>query len=257
MSSSPGLPPALAIEGRLATITLRRPELANRLDDQDLATLTEHLNTVDAARDVLVLRLCAEGRHFCSGYNVDGFAANQRDPAVTFASVADRLEGLRPVTLAAINGGLYGGATDLALACDFRIGVAQAKGFVPAARLGLHFYRGGMERMVSRLGLDTAKRILLLAEPFDAAGMLASGLLTQVVADRRALDEAVESLSQTLAGMAPLALLGMKKHLNAIGHGGIDAAMFAADEAAAANSDDLREGARAWREKRPPVFHGR
>ena len=252
-----GLAPSLQIEGRVATILLRRPDVANRLDDHDLATLHDHLETVDAADDVLVLRVMAEGRYFCSGYNVDNFAAEQRGPKVTFEQLADRLEGVRPITIAAINGGLYGGATDLALACDFRIGVATANLFVPAARLGLHFYRGGMERMVSRLGMNVAKRVLLTCEKMDAQAMLASGFLTTLVDDGVALDDAVATLTTTLAGMAPLALLGMKRHLNALGHGGIDASRYAHDVHAAGHSEDLVEGALAWREKRPPVFRGR
>ena len=71
------------------------------------------------------------------------------------------LEMARPVTVAALHGGVYGGATDLALACDFRVGAHGIDMFMPAARLGLHYYRSGLERYVSRLGLDNAKRLFL------------------------------------------------------------------------------------------------
>lgn len=252
-----GQAPSLTVEGRVATLTLRRPEVANRLDDNDLGTLYKHLEAIDAQPDILVVRLMAEGRYFCSGYNVDSFAEGHSGPRVTFEELADRLEQLRPITIAAINGGLYGGATDLALACDFRIGVAAANLFVPAARLGLHFYRGGMERMVSRLGMNVAKRVLLTCEKMDAEAMLAAGFLTEQVADGAALQQATDTLTQTLASMAPLALLGMKRHLNALGHGGIDGDAFLRDMERAGNSEDLVEGAKAWREKRTPVFQGR
>ncbi len=254
--STQGTVPSLEIHGRLATITLRRPDQANRLDDTDLAVLHEHFETVDAHPEVLVLRLRATGRYFCSGYNVDSFAAPGAS-TVSFEQVANRLEQVRAITIAALNGGLFGGATDLALACDFRIGVTSCRMFVPAARLGLHFYQSGMERLVSRLGLNMAKRILLAAEEFDAEQLLASGFLTHCVEDVAALDAEVENLSERLAGMAPLSLRGMKRHLNALGHGGIDPALFAEDRQQADASEDLREGARAWREKRRPVFKGR
>ena len=71
------------------------------------------------------------------------------------------------------------------------------------------------------------------------------------------LPTVVEELSAVLAGMAPLALLGMKKHLNRIAAGTVADLEFARDIAVAAASDDLREGALAWQEKRDPVFHGR
>lgn len=254
----PGLPPQLTIDNRVATITLSRPEVANRLDDNDLATLMQHFETIDEHQEVLVCRLQAKGKYFCSGYNVDSFA--ERDPnapRVDFEQVADRLEALRPITLAVIQGGLYGGATDLALACDFRLGLRATEMFVPAARLGLHFYRGGMERMVSRLGLDQAKRILLLAERMNADEMLASGFLTALFNDAAELQEEVDELTESLCNMGPLALLPMKQHLNALGHGGIDPAQFAADYQRAGSSEDLAEGARAWREKRKPAFRGR
>lgn len=252
-----GLAPTLEIEQRIATITLRRPELANRLDDADLATLYQHLEAVDQNPEVMVLQLRAEGKYFCSGYKVDNFSQSDTKSPITFETLADRLESVRPLTIAALNGGIFGGATDLALSCDFRIGVESCRMFVPAARLGLHFYQAGMERMVSRLGLNTAKRILLTGEEMQGPAMLACGFLNELASDHEALHARVETLSQQLAGLAPLAVLPMKKHLNALGHGGIDRASFLADQQRAGASADLVEGARAWREKRAPVFQGR
>ncbi|MEM5329361.1 enoyl-CoA hydratase/isomerase family protein [Paraburkholderia sp. JHI2823] len=250
---SPGLAPELTIAGAIATITLRRPARANRLEPEDLATLRGFIRDVNAKRDVLVLRLCAEGRHFCAGFNIGSLADD--NAAASFEALADELEQARPVTIAAINGGVYGGATDLALACDFRIGVEGSEMFVPAARLGLLFYRGGLQRYVSRLGLNVAKQLLLCAATLDAAQMLACGFLDRVVAHATLSDE-VERLSGELAGMAPLALLGMKKYLNRIANGTLDAAEFQRDVARADASHDLREGSLAWKEKRRPVFRG-
>src|SRR3546814_15552319 len=67
--------------------------------------------------------------------------------------------------------GVYGGATDLALTCEFRLGVEGMDMFMPPVRLGLHFYRGGLERYVTRLGLNNAKRLLLTAERIGAEEM--------------------------------------------------------------------------------------
>jgi enoyl-CoA hydratase len=250
---STGLAPELTVTGPIATITLRRPEMANRLEPEDLATLRSFIRDVNARRDVLVLRLCAEGRHFCAGFNIGSIGDG--DAGASFEALANELERARPVTIATINGGVYGGATDLALACDFRIGTETSQMFVPAARLGLLFYRDGLQRYVSRLGLNTAKKLLLAAATFDAAQMQACGFLDAVVA-RAALRDEVERLSGDLAGMAPLALLGMKKHLNRIACGTLDEDEFWRDVTQADASQDLREGALAWQEKRNPVFRG-
>lgn len=250
---SPGEAPTLTIAGAVATITLRRPEMANRLEPEDLATLRGFLRDVNASRDVLVLRLCAEGRHFCAGFNIGSVA--HENAGASFEALANELEQARPVTIAAINGGVYGGATDLALAFDFRIGVQACQMFVPAARLGLLFYRGGLQRYVSRLGLNMAKKLLLGAVTLDAAQMQACGFLDTIVAPATLCEE-VDRLSGELASMAPLALLGMKKHLNRIASGTFDADEFQRDVAQTDASRDLREGALAWKEKRKPVFRG-
>ncbi|MPW19561.1 enoyl-CoA hydratase/isomerase family protein [Paraburkholderia sp. CNPSo 3157] len=250
---SSGLAPDLAVAGPIATITLRRPAMANRLDPEDLATLRGFIREVNARSDVLVLRLCAEGPNFCAGFNIGRLADG--NAGANFEALANELEYARPVTIAAINGGVYGGATDLALACDFRIGTETNQMFVPAARLGLLFYRGGLQRYVSRLGLNMAKKLLLTAATLDATQMLACGFLDTVVAPAALRDE-VERLSGELAGMAPLALLGMKKHLNRIAQGTLDEDEFARDVARADASHDLREAVLARKEKRKPVFRG-
>ncbi|TDN57953.1 enoyl-CoA hydratase/isomerase family protein [Paraburkholderia sp. BL10I2N1] len=250
---SPGLAPELTITGPIATITLRRPDMANRLEPADLDTLRGFIRDVNARREVLVLRLRAAGRQFCAGFNIGSVADG--NVGASFEALASELEQARPVTIAAINGGVYGGATDLALACDFRVGVETSQMFVPAARLGLLFYRGGLRRYVSRLGLNVAKKLLLTAATFDAAQMQACGFLDTVVAPAALRDE-VDRLTGELAGMAPLALLGMKKHLNRIATGTLDADEFQRDVVQADASRDLREGALAWKEKRKPVFRG-
>lgn len=247
--------PSLDIQGHLATVTLRRPRQANRLDPEDLEVLLRHLDTVQASDEVRVLLLQAQGKHFCSGFNIK--AAAGVDAGALFERLTNAWAGARPVTVAAIQGGVYGGATDLALACDFRLGTPACEMFVPAARLGLHFYRGGMERYVSRLGISAAKRVLLGCETLDAQGMLACGFLDQLLPDAQTLATASEALCHRLAGLAPLALLPMKKHLNAIAEGRLDTGALQLDIDHANASADLAEGLRAWEEKRLPRFVGR
>lgn len=245
--------PELHIDGRIATVTLRRPEQANRLGADDLAVIADHIATVNAASEVLVLQFAATGKYFCSGYDIRSIGASR---VVAFDEMVNAIEDARPVTIARLQGGVYGGATDLALACDFRLGTPDVDMFMPAARLGLHFYQRGLERYVSRLGLDTAKRLFLTAERIGAQEMKDCGFLTQLVAADE-LGAAADRLAATLASMAPIPLLGMKKNLNRIARGMLDVDELRADMARAASSADIKEGAAAWAEKRPPVFSGR
>ncbi len=245
--------PTLEIAGPVATLTLRRPAQANRLTAEDLECIAAHVATVNDDPAVLVLLLRSTGKYFCSGYDIGSIGGARK---VDFAAVVDAVEDARPVTIAALHGGVYGGATDLALACDFRVGAPGIDMFMPAARLGLHYYRSGMERYVTRLGLDNAKRLFLTAQRIAADEMLRIGYLTHL-AGEDGLDAEVTALAQTCATMAPLPLIGMKRHLNRIARGTLDAQALQADIRRAYESADLREGQAAWAEKRPPRFTGR
>jgi len=203
---------------------------------------------------VRVLVLAGEGRHFCSGFDLG--ALGSIDAGARFGELADALEAARPVTVARLQGGVYGGAADLALACDFRLGVPAVEMFVPAARIGLHFYAGGLRRFVDRLGLPVAKQVLLAGRTFDAPALLACGYLDQLLPDAATLDAALAALTAELLAMAPLALLPMKQHLNAIAAGRLDEDRLAADIMRARDSADLIEGQAAWAGKRPANFKG-
>ena len=140
--------PELIVNQHIATITLRRPRQSNRLQPEDLAVIAQHIQSVNAKEEVLVLRLQSSGKYFCSGYDINQIGAPGQgdargdvrgDAGRGFEALVNALEDARPVTIALIQGGVYGGATDLALACDFRLGVPGVDMFMPAARLGLHF----------------------------------------------------------------------------------------------------------------------
>lgn len=248
--------PSLAVDGHVATIRLRRPGHANRLGPQDLAVLREHLDRVNADDAVRVLRFQSDGKYFCSGYDISSLASDSAPSSLYFGQTMDLIEAARPVTIAAVQGGAYGGGTDLCLACDFRIGTPQSDMFMPATRLGLHFYAGGMSRYVTRLGLDQAKRLFLTAEKIQADEMLRIGFLTELV-PQEMLSARLDSLSAQIAAMAPIPLFGVKAHLNRIARGELDLAAIEQAVLRSEQSRDLAEGARAWKEKRAPDFTGR
>jgi len=249
-------PPELHMDGAVATIALRRPQQANRLTPDDLDALAGHIRTVNAASHIVVLRFVATGKYFCSGYDVGSLGeTNTGRGSLYFGDTVDVIERARPVTIAAIQGGVYGGATDLCLACDFRIGADTTNMFMPPVRLGLHIYPGAMQRYVSRLGLNAAKRLLLTAEKINAQTMYEWGVLTHLVA-LDALQEATQELTETLSTMAPLALLGMKYSLSELARGELNVERVRAEVERTEQSHDLREGVLAWKEKRKPRFNG-
>ncbi|MGE8615685.1 MAG: enoyl-CoA hydratase/isomerase family protein [Achromobacter veterisilvae] len=248
--------PSLSVDGSIATLRLRRPGHANRLGPRDLEVLREHLETVNANDAVRVLRILSEGKYFCSGYDISSLASDSAPSSLYFGQTMDLIEAARPVTIAAVQGGAYGGGTDLCLACDFRIGTPQADMFMPATRLGLHFYAGGMSRYVTRLGLDQAKRLFLTAERIQADEMLRIGFLTELVPEDR-LQDRLDALSAQIAAMAPIPLFGVKAQLNRIARGESDPAGIEQAVLRSERSQDLAEGARAWKEKRAPNFTGR
>jgi enoyl-CoA hydratase len=102
---------------------------------------------------------------------------------------------------------MYGGGTDLALACDFRIGVPGAELVMSASRIGVHYYYGGLRRFVTRLGLAAAKRLFLCAEKMSSEKLLAIGFFDEVVPSQD-LEQRVNALAGTLASNAPRSVQG-------------------------------------------------
>ena len=241
-----------------ATITLNRPQHLNRLHREDLLALQAHIATLATDPTLRVVLLTGRGRVFCAGFNLQELeeqGAGGDDPQL-FERTVDALEALPVPTVCRFNGSVYGGATDLALACDFRIGVMGMELRMPAARLGLHYYPSGLQRYVSRLGLQAAKRLFLLGEAIAADELLRIGYLDTLAAPE-ALDDTVERTAQALLQGAPLALHGMKLSLNELGRGTADATTLQQRVQRCADSGDLREGLAALAARRAARFEGR
>lgn len=251
--------PILTIDGPRATIRLNRPKQLNRIEQADLETLMSLFAQIEADRNVRVLVLTGTGRAFSAGFDLGSIASRSasaddgRGSGVSFETVASRLEYLQMPTICQLNGGVYGGSTDMALACDFRIGIASCEMFMPAARLGLHYYRGGIERYVARLGADNAKKLFLTAQKIDAAEMLRIGYLT-AVAPAEMLNAEVDKLAAILAGNAPNAMRGMKLAINEFSRNRIDSDAVEARYRDSLRGDEIKEGIAAFAEKRPPRF---
>jgi enoyl-CoA hydratase/carnithine racemase len=258
-SSHAASAPVLDIDGARATIRLNRPKHLNRLQADDLDALMTLFDRIEADPAIRVMVVTGTGRAFSAGYDLGSIAerataaAEKQSAGSAFEIVVNRLEDLAVPTICRLNGGVYGGATDLALACDFRIGVDTGEMFMPAARLGLHYYQSGIKRYVSRLGADNAKRLFLTAEKIAAPEMLRIGYLTAMVS-ADALDQEVDRLAAILAGNAPAAMRGMKRAINEFARGALDEAAADRRHRDSMRSAEIKEGIRAFAEKRPPKF---
>ena len=209
-------PPRLDIANGAATITFCRPREHNRIDPDDLGVLHGHLDAIARAPDVRAVVLTGTGTAtFSSGFTL---AAILDRLDHRFEDVLDAIESCPLPTICALNGSVYGGATDLALCCDFRIGVEGTKMFMPAARFGLHYHPGGLRRFVTQLGPSEAKRLFLTAQTIDADMMLRIGFLNDLV-PREKLAARVDEYLAALARCEPGVVRSLKAQIAAIERG--------------------------------------
>lgn len=261
---SPAAPPAsvpvLHIEGGVATITLNRPAQRNRLENADLKALLVHFDTVNRDETVRVLVLTANTSGqprpvFCAGYDIGGFDEPGHG-STFFEEIPDALAAMRPVTVCALNGSVYGGATDVVLACDLRMGLLGIEWRMPATALGLHYYPSGLQRYVSRFGLAATRRAFLTARPFTDRQLEALGLFEALVGpdDWAATQQA---LVRDLLALAPVAVQETKQSIREIEVGLGDVARMREREQRSSQSEDFAEGRAAFAQRRVPVFTGR
>lgn len=254
-----GFEPGLSIHEGLAVITLNRPAHRNRLEDGDLRTLLAYFRRIDEDTSVraVVLTANTQGQArpvFCAGYSIGGFDGDRTDAPV-FESVPNALAALRPVTICALNGSVYGGATDLFLACDVRIALQGTELRMPAAALGLHYYATGLQRYVQHFGLSMAKQLFLTGRPVTAGQLAAQGLVSGPF-DPAAFELELAALVKDILALAPLATASTKQSLNEIGLGQFDMQTVQAREAMTLRSADFVEGRNAFKERRAPRFTG-
>lgn len=242
-------------DGGVARITLDRPEAHNALDQEAMREMTALLEQWSGDDSLRVLVITGTGRSFCAGAALGDVAGlDWSDNPLT--RLCDALEAFPCPTLASLNGGVYGGGVEIAMSCDFRIGVTGMKAFVPPARLGIHYEPAGIRRVMNRLGAQMARRMFLLAEQFGAEDLHTHGFLDDLVAPDE-LERRAVAMAGEIAGLAPLALRGMKRTILELSHGALDAGAARDRVAACFASADHAEGLAAHREKRSPRFEGR
>jgi len=206
-------------EGAIGRLTLNRPEKLNPLSAQTLAELARAARAFDEQRDVKVVLVSGAGRAFSAGADLSGFAGPQersvREASDLGREMAEALERMRALTVAAIQGWCIGGGVVLAAACDLRIAAEDARFSIPEVDLGLPLAWGGLPRLVREIGPALTKELVLTCRPFDAHEAKAAGFVNRVVAPD-ALESSSLELVRSLAAKAGHALFSTKRNVNAV-----------------------------------------
>jgi enoyl-CoA hydratase len=251
------------LDDRVVTLTLNRPEVLNAIDAATLAALGDAVDRAGQDDRIGALVLTGAGdRAFAAGADLRELVAETPLGAQAFArraqAVFARIETLGKPVLAAINGFALGGGCELAMACTLRLAADSASFAQPEINLGLIPGYGGTQRLPRLVGRGRALELLLTGDRISAEEAWRIGLVNRVVPAERLLDEA-QALAATLAAKPPIARRSLLAAV--IGGAGLSLAEGQEYEAAlfglVAATEDMREGTRAFLEKRRPTFTGR
>jgi enoyl-CoA hydratase/carnithine racemase len=245
-------------------LTISNPAKRNALDHAILDAIA--VATRDVGDDRVVL-LTGAGGMFSSGYDIgdipeDVFAHEaERLVAHPFTEALDALESCELPTVAALPGHTIGGGLELALACDLRIAADGILLGMPPAKLGLVYSHTGLRRFLHAIGAPRTRELFLTARNVDARTALSWGLVNQVVGASD-LEGAALDLAQDLAANAPLSVRGNKRAIRELlaAEGPLDAEVereLVELREASFHSEDMREGVRAFGQKRPARWKGR
>ncbi|MCR9186581.1 MAG: enoyl-CoA hydratase-related protein [Halieaceae bacterium] len=241
--------------GHIARLTLNNPAQHNALGQEQLSAIQASLVTLQDDEQARVLIITGEGdKTFCAGASLQQLGSGNLS-GDAFQETTDLIAELAIPTICAISGNVYGGGVELALSCDFRIGIAGSKLRVPAAAIGLCYPVSGINRFVERLGVSAAKRILLAAEEMQAQTLLEIGFLDYLV-QPAALKDTAEQLARDIAALAPLSVRAMKQIIQQSAAGKLDREFAQGLAMECLRSADLQEGFAARQEKREPRFQG-
>jgi enoyl-CoA hydratase/carnithine racemase len=244
-------------------LTISNPAKRNALDHAILDAIAVALRESDDARAVLLTG--ADGM-FSSGYDIadipdDVFAQEaERLVAHPFASALAALEDCEIPTVAALPGHTIGGGLELAVACDLRVAVDGIFLGMPPAKLGLVYSHTGLRRFLEAIGAPRTRELFLTARNIDARTALSWGLVNEVVGAAD-LEGAALDLAEDLVANAPLSLRGTKRVIRELlaAEGRLDSEVereLVELREASFRSDDLREGVRAFGQKRPARWTG-
>jgi enoyl-CoA hydratase/carnithine racemase len=245
-------------------LTISNPAKRNALDHAILDAIAAAVGDLGEARTVLLTG--ADGM-FSSGYDIgdlsDAAFAEEAERLVAhpFADALEALHACEIPTVAALPGHTIGGGLELALACDLRVAADGILLGMPPAKLGLVYSHTGLRRFLETIGAPRTRELFLTARNIDARTALSWGLVNEVVGAAD-LEDAALDLAEDLAANAPLSVRGNKRVIRELlaARGELDPEIerqLVELREASFHSDDLREGVRAFGEKRPARWKGR
>lgn len=247
----------------IARVTVNRPDKLNALNASVIRELGEAVARVERDGDIRgVILTGAGGKAFVAGADIAELSQQSpvggREKSIRGQRVLDRIENLGKPVVAAVNGFALGGGCELAMACHVRIASENARLGTPEVKLGLMCGYAGTQRLARLVGRGRAMEILLTGDPVEAAEAHRIGLVNKVVAKDKLLAEA-EGLVRKMIANAPLSLRLSMEAVNA----GLDMPFDEAQCLEATlfgllcTTEDMKEGTRAFLEKRPAKFQGK
>jgi len=251
--------------GPVATVTLHRPDARNALNTELMQELTEVARALRLRTDILAVILAGGERYFSAGADLGGVKARAGAPSLLDMrrqvalgpDMCRAWEEIEAVTIAAIEGYCIGGGCALAVSCDFRLMGEGAYLRLPEVPLGINMSWRSIPRIAALAGPSRAKRFVMFGEPADAETCLAWGMADEVAAAGEALAVA-GAWAAKVAALPPLPVRMTKEAVNAtvnaLHHA--TSVMDRDQYLLTARSEDFKEGAAAFFEKRPGVFGG-
>jgi enoyl-CoA hydratase/carnithine racemase len=249
-------------------LTISNPGKRGALDHAILGAFTTLLPQIDAR----CLIITGEERTFSAGYDLSGAPGDEVAPAVfvdaaekliahPFTAAIEAIEAFPYPTVAALNGHAIGGGLELAISCDLRVAAEGIKLGMPPGKLGLVYSHTGLRKFIDVVGAPRTRDLFLTGRRIDAGTAHQWGLVNDLVPYDSIATHA-EALASEIAGNAPLAQKGNKRVIEAIlsERARLDPAVereLIEIRRACFQSEDFREGVRAFSEKRPPVWRGR
>ncbi|HXH82464.1 MAG TPA: enoyl-CoA hydratase [Candidatus Tectomicrobia bacterium] len=256
------------VEDGVAVLTMNRPDRLNALSVPMLDALLEALPRLAADADVGALVLTGAGRGFCAGGDVKAMAEGREFGGTSLEERAQALRSRMEVsrwlhqmpkpTIAMVRGAAAGAGLSLALACDLRVASENARFATAFARVGYSGDFGGSWFLTQLVGTAKARELYYTADIVDAAEALRLGIANRVVPDER-LEEETLALAARLARGPRVALRYMKRNMNAAETQSLEECLDleAWHHTRTGQTEDHREAARAFVEKREPTFKGR
>ena len=247
-------------QDRIATITIDRPDVRNAVDESTAVEIERALGEVEEDRSIAVVVFTGGGEKvFVSGADLKDLHHRKARQVLEacLSRLFARIDSFPKPTIASMNGHALGGGMEMALACDFRIAVREAKLGFPEVGLGILPGAGGTQRLPRLIGLGRAKELILTGDPVDADRALELGMVNRVVG-REELAAATRELAEKLASRAPVAVRLAKAALNLSARVPLDSglAFEVLSQAVLFETKDKKEGVSAFLEKRKPSFQG-